>query len=60
VPPRYAIARANRMMADQVDYLICYVRYAASNARNLLDYAQRKTSGARPVITNIAENGRIL
>ncbi len=42
VPRRLAITRANRYMVDHVDYLIAYVWHAASNARELVEYAQRK------------------
>lgn len=42
VPRKLAITRANRYMADHADYLIAYVWHPASNARNLLEYAQRK------------------
>lgn len=41
VPRRVAIVRANRYMVDHVDYLIAYVWHPASNARNLLEYAQK-------------------
>ena len=39
VPRKYAIIRANRYMIDNCDYLIAYVWHAASNARELLEYA---------------------
>ena len=42
VPRRYAIVRANRYMIDHVDYLIAYAWHPGSNARNLVDYAQKK------------------
>ena len=42
VPRRFAIVRANRYMADHVDYLIAYVWHPASNAHELLEYVQRK------------------
>lgn len=42
VPPRFAIARANRYMLDHTDFLIAYVWHAASNARDLLAYAKRR------------------
>lgn len=41
VPRPYAITRANRYMADTAATLICYVRHNG-NARNLLEYAQRR------------------
>lgn len=42
VPQRVAIVRANRRMLVQADYLIAYVWHTASNAANLLEYAQRR------------------
>lgn len=42
VPRRFAIVRANRYMVDHVDFLIAYVWHTASNARELLEYAQRR------------------
>lgn len=41
VPKRTAIVRANRYMVDHSDFLIAYVWHPASNARNLIEYAQR-------------------
>jgi hypothetical protein len=42
VPRRYAIIRANRYMVDHVDYMIAYVWHPASNARDLVKYAQKR------------------
>ena len=42
VPRRFAIVRANRYMVDHVDFLIAYVWHTASNARELLEYAQTR------------------
>lgn len=42
VPRRLAIVRANRYMIDHVDYLIAYAWHPASNARDLLEYAQKR------------------
>lgn len=42
VPRRFAIVRANRYMVAHVDYLIAYVWHTASNARELVEYAQRR------------------
>jgi uncharacterized phage-like protein YoqJ len=44
VPRRFAIPRANQYMVDHVDYLIAYAWHPASNARNLVEYAQKKNS----------------
>ena len=41
VPRRLAIVRANRYMIEHSDYLIAYVWQATSNARELLEYAQK-------------------
>lgn len=41
VPRRLAILRANRYMADHVDYLIAYAWHPASNARELVEYARK-------------------
>ena len=42
VPPRHAIVCANRYAAARADHLIAYVRHAASNARDVVDYAKRR------------------
>lgn len=42
VPRRLAIVRANRYMVDHVNYLIAYAWHPASNARDLLEYAQKR------------------
>ena len=42
VPRRLAIVRANRYAVDHVDYLIAYAWHPASNARNLVEYAEKK------------------
>lgn len=43
VPRKFAIVQANCYMIDHADYLIAYVWHPASNARNLLDYACKKS-----------------
>ena len=55
VPRKLAIVRANRYMVDHVDYLIAYAWHPASNARDLLDYAQRREKKGLIQITNIVE-----
>ena len=57
VPMRLAIVRANRYMVDHSDYLICNVWHPASNARELLEYAQRRQAKGLIHIQNIAPNG---
>lgn len=42
VPKRLAIVRANRYMVDHSDFLIAYAWHPASNARNLVEYAQAR------------------
>jgi hypothetical protein len=54
VPRRFAISKANRYMVDHSDYLIAYAWHPASNARNLVEYAQKKSVKSRNTVTNIA------
>ncbi|MBR5617716.1 MAG: hypothetical protein IKW50_05980 [Oscillospiraceae bacterium] len=54
VPRRLAIIRANRYMVDHVDYLIAYAWHSAGNARNLMEYAQKKGIST----TNLGESRR--
>ena len=42
VPRKVAIVKANRYMVDHVDYLIAYVWHSASNAWELVEYANRR------------------
>ena len=42
VPRKAAIIRANRYVVDHVDYLIPYAWHPASNARELVEYAQKR------------------
>lgn len=42
VPRKLAIVRANKYMVDNSDFLISYVWHSASNALNLLEYAQTR------------------
>jgi len=55
VPKPYAIVRANKIMVDSVDWLLCYVRHGASNSRKLLEYAQRREKKGILQIDNLAE-----
>ena len=55
-PKRYAIVRANKIMVDACDWLVCYVRHGASNSRKLLEYAQRRAERGLIQIENIGEN----
>ena len=54
VPRQLAILRANRYMIDHCDHLIAYAWHAASNARDLLEYAKK-----RGIIENLA-NGKLI
>lgn len=54
-PRPFAIVKANQLMVDSCDWLVCYVRHGASNSRNLLDYAQRREKKGLINIKNIAE-----
>ncbi len=42
VPKRAAIVRSDRYMVDHSDYLIAYAWHYVSNARELVEYAQRR------------------
>lgn len=53
VPRRYAIVRANRYMIEKSDTIICYVNHFG-NARNLLDYAERRRKKSEIILDNIA------
>lgn len=50
VPRKVAIVRANRYMAEHVEYLLSYAWHPGSNARELTDYALRR--GVK--VTNLA------
>lgn len=54
-PRPFAIVKANQLMVDTCDWLVCYVRHGASNSRNLLKYAQRQEKKGLIQIRNIAE-----
>lgn len=51
VPHRVAIVRANRYMVDNSDYLIAYAWHPASNARELVEYAQHREKAGQICIT---------
>lgn len=54
VPRKIAIVRANRYVVDHVDYLIAYVWHPASNARELVEYAQKRQQKSGIQITSLA------
>lgn len=51
VPRHFAIVRANRYVIDHVEYLIAYAWHPASNARDLVEYAQNRARKGRITIT---------
>ena len=57
VPRRYAIVRANEIMAKQSDWLIAYVRHGASNSRRILKYAQKQGTACIN-INDLLEDGQ--
>ena len=48
--------RANRIMIDNCDWLVCYVHHSVSNSRNLLEYARRREEKGLIQIINIGES----
>jgi len=57
VPRRYAIVKANEIMAKQSDWLISYVRHGASNSRRILEYAQKQGTACIN-INDLLEDGQ--
>ena len=55
VPHKLAILRANRYAVQHSDYLIAAVWHPASNARNLLEYAQTLAAKGFLQICNICQ-----
>ena len=53
VPRKIAIVRTNRYMVDHVDFLIAYAWHPASNARELVEYAEKKTGKGIIQVTNL-------
>lgn len=58
-PRPYAIVKANQLMVDSCDWMVCYVRHGASNSKKLLEYAQRREKKGFLQITNICEGEEI-
>ena len=52
-PRPFAIVKANQLMVESCDWLVCYVRHGASNSRNLLEYTQRWENKGLIQIKNI-------
>lgn len=55
VPKRYAIVRANKIMINISDWLICYVKHGASNSMKLLEYTKCRAEKGLIQIDNMAE-----
>lgn len=55
VPRRLAILRANRYMVDHMDHLIAYAWHPASNARNLVEYAEKRQAAHSIRITQLGK-----
>jgi len=55
VPRRPAIISANRITTDNVDYLIAYAWQTASNAADLVKYAQRREKQSKIKVTLLAK-----
>lgn len=58
IPRKFAIVRANRIMIEQSDYLIAYAWHPASNARALVEYAERREKKGLIHIANLAKYHR--
>lgn len=55
VPKRVAIVRANRYMMENSSHLIAYAWHPASNARELVEYAQAREKKGKIHVENLAE-----
>ena len=55
VPRKLAIVRANRYMVDNSQFLIAYVRYSASNAWKLTEYARKREKKGLLHVENLAQ-----
>lgn len=55
VPRRYSIVKANKQMVSSTDWLIAYVCHPGSNARSILEYAQRRKNKGLISILNLAD-----
>ncbi|WP_130849962.1 hypothetical protein [Intestinimonas timonensis] len=53
---KVAIVRANRYVVDYVDYLIAYAWHPASNARELLEHAQRRERKGKIAVSVLQHN----
>ena len=55
VPRQFTIVRANKILVDNCDWLITYVRHGASNSRKILEYAKRREKKGLIRVVNLAE-----
>lgn len=55
-PHRAAIVKANEILIHTCDYLIAYAWHPASNARNLMEKAQKIEKGGGIKVENLAED----
>lgn len=55
VPKRVAIVRVNRYMMENSSHLIAYAWHPASNARELVEYAQAREKKGKIHVENLAE-----
>lgn len=55
VPKKYAIVRTNRYMVDHSGYLIAFTWHAASNSRELVEYARRREEKGLIHVQNLAD-----
>lgn len=55
VPKRVAIVRANRYMMENSSHLIAYTWHPASNARELVEYAQAREKKGKIHVENLAD-----
>ena len=56
-PRKYAIVKANEIMAKQSDWLIAYVRHGASNSRKIVQHAQKQGTACIN-INDLLEDGQ--
>lgn len=56
VPLRVAIPRLNRIMVNESNFAIVYVRYSVGGAASTLEYARRKERKGQMHIENLAKN----
>lgn len=56
IPKRIAIVRANRYMVENSTHLIAYAWHTASNARDLVDYAQTREKRGLIRVENLADD----